>query len=242
MRKRTIGRGLLLSLLAIPLAHVAHAVTQTAVFTELTGVTGGTPAATGVFRADLSGLGLPTIESITIQDNSGGVGGSPGKFSGFDLDAIRLSFTSVATAAGAAALAGEAVFDFSPSGTLFTPGTQRAPADPALFGTSGGNVDNAIATLQSFDGNSTTGPTASGFVSMGDNGVVTFNLTSPISTTGLFLYIGEVGNNGEVAAGAITVSDQPGSRVPEPATILFIGSGLVGLMGWTRARRGTRPR
>ena len=68
-------------------------------FTQLTGVTGGTLKATGVFRADLSGLGLTDIASIGIADNSGGLGGSPGKFSGFDLDAIVLSTTLCDTAA-----------------------------------------------------------------------------------------------------------------------------------------------
>ncbi len=52
---------------------------------------GGTVAATAVFRADLSGAGIGTLQSITIRDNSFGIGGSTGQFSGFDLDAIILS-------------------------------------------------------------------------------------------------------------------------------------------------------
>jgi hypothetical protein len=238
MKGSTIGRGLFLSLLAILGAQAAHALTVSATFAKLTGETGGVPAATAVYRADLSGIGgLASIESITIRDNSGGLGGATGQFSGFDLDAIRLSTSSVGTAAAAAGLAGLGGFDFSPAGTLFTPGTQRPPPDPALFGTLGGNVNNAVARLGSFDGNSTTGPTADGFVSMGDNGVLVFNLASPISTSSLFLYIGEVGDNGEVAAGTISVSDQPGTRVPEPAALLLMGSGLVALMRWGWARR-----
>lgn len=65
---------------------------------KLTGLTGGTLAATAVYRADLSGVG-GSILSITINDNSAGLGGSPGQFSGFDLDAIILSTTNCATAA-----------------------------------------------------------------------------------------------------------------------------------------------
>jgi PEP-CTERM motif len=234
MQRNTFGKGLFLSLLAILAAQPADAVSTPATFTKLTGLTGGVPADTAVYRADLSGLGLTSIESITIQDNSGGLGGSPGQFSGFDLDAIKLASSSVATAPQAAALVNLGGFNFSPAGTLFTPGTQRPPPDPALFGTMGGNVNNAVATLGSFDANSTTGPTAFGFVSMGDNGILTFNLTSPISTSGLFLYIGEVGDNGEVAAGAISVSDQPVTRVPEPALLVLVGAGLVTLMAWAR--------
>jgi hypothetical protein len=210
----------------------ASAATAPVSFTELTGTTGGVPAETAVFRASLAGLGLASIQSITITDNSAGLGGSPGQFSGFDLDAIRLSNTSVATAAAATALAGLSVFDFS-SGALFTPGVQRPPADPKLFGTGpGGNtVDNGVATLGAFDGNSTTAiPGAAGFFSMGDGGSLVLNLTSAVSTTNLFLYIGEVGNNGELAAGTITISDTP-VRTPEGgATITMLGLALSALM------------
>jgi len=211
-------------------------------FASLTGLTGGLPAATAVFKADLSGIGLASIESISIVDDSGGLGGAAGEFSGFDLDAIALSTTDCASAACVAALTPGTdafdVFDFSPAGTLFTPGAQRVPTDPKLFGTDAGgtNVDNAVATLGAFDANSTTGPTAAGFVSLGDGGLLSFNLTGPVSTSGLFLYIGEVGDNGEVAAGRVTVSDRP-VTTPEPGILVLMltGLGLLAL-GLTRRR------
>jgi len=184
-------------------------------FTKLTGLTGGTPIGTAVYRADLSGVGLASIQSIGIFDNSSGLGGAGGQFSGFDLDAISLSTTNCEDATCAAGLTGIAAFDFG-AGTLYSPGAQRAPADPKLFGTdgSGTGLDNIVATLAVYDGNSTTAiPGAAGFVSLGDNGSISFNLTSAISTTGLYLYIGEVGDNGEVAAGRVVVGE---NRVPEP--------------------------
>lgn len=212
-------------------APAAYATSATITFTKLSGLTGGSPAGTAVYRADLSGLGLVTIESLSIQDSDSGSGGSPGKFSGFDLDAIKLANSSVGDASLVDGLAGLAMFNFSPGGTLFFPGTQRPPIDPGeLFGVAGGNIDNAVATLEAFDANSATDITAFGFVSFGDGGKVAFNLTGPVSTTNLFLYIGEVGDNGEVASGTISVSDSP--VVPAPATLYLFGSGLIGLIGF----------
>jgi len=197
---------------------------------HLTGVVSGTPDA-GVWQADLTGLG--TIQSIIIKDNSGGSGGSNGKFSGFDLDAIRLSTTDCSSAACAAALGGLPVFDFSPSGTLFSAGTKRLPASPGLsgdlFGTTAGEtiLDNTVATLGIFDG--TTSGFPSGYISMGDSGRLTFNLTGPVDTSsGLYLYIGEVGDNGEFALASVSVA------VPEPATILLLGGGLIGMFAFRR--------
>ncbi|MHB9072595.1 MAG: PEP-CTERM sorting domain-containing protein [Desulfobaccales bacterium] len=211
-------------------ATAAHATSATIAFTKLSGLTGGSPAGTAVYRADLSGLGLVTIESLSIQDSNLG-GGSPGKFSGFDLDAIKLANSAVGDASLVNALAGLGVFNFSPAGTLFVAGTQTPPVDPGeMFGTAGGNIDNAVATLGAFDGNSATDITAFGFVSLGNGGKVAFNLTGPLSTTNLFLYIGEVGDNGEVASGTISASDGP--VVPAPATLYLFGSGLIGLLGF----------
>src|SRR4030095_14008258 len=97
------------------------------------------------------------------------------------------------------------------------------------FGTgpTGNTVDNSVATLGVFDGESiTTIPGAFGFVSVGDDGVIGFNLPALVDTLGLFLYIGEVGDNGEVAASTVTVGP---SRIPEPATLALLAVALVGL-------------
>lgn len=215
------------------LGSAAFAASVQVTFTQLPGTAA---VATGVYSADLSGLGLSSIQSITIQDNSAGLGGSPGQFSGFDLDAIILSNTNYTSATAAGTASGLPVFDYSPAGTFFTPGAQRPPTDPKLFGTdaSGTNVNNSVATLGLFDGNSDT-LAPFGWISLGDNGAITFNLTSAVSTTNLWLYIGEVGNNGEVAAGHISVSDQPSVPAPLPSSF-WGGLMLLTAAGFSQVR------
>jgi hypothetical protein len=64
----------------------ANATTVNVNFVDTGVVVGGST----VFSANLAGVGLSQIATITITDASFGTGGSPGIFSGFDLDALFL--------------------------------------------------------------------------------------------------------------------------------------------------------
>ncbi len=224
-------------------AHSATAATfNLDKFIKLPGLTGGNPKGTAVYYAEISNL-PSDIKSITIADSDSKQGGTTGRFSGFDLDAIKISNVLVNNAANVNSVAGLNVFNFTSTGVVLTPGTQRSPVTSVdavvgadLFGAANSNIDNAVATLQSFDANATSAlvidsanpSTAFGFASLGDGGTISFNLKGAISadSSPLYLYLGEVGDNGEVVNGQIALSDKP-VQVPEPSGVAAIS--LLGL-------------
>ncbi len=55
---------------------------------------GGVSTAAIVFHVDSPWLRLTSTHSPRLTDVSGGIGGTSGQFSGFDLDAIRLPTSS----------------------------------------------------------------------------------------------------------------------------------------------------
>jgi len=212
------------------LAGAAQAASVPVTFERLSGLAGIN--GTSVFRADLSNLGLTDIISISLFDSNSGQGGSPGAFSGFDLDAIALSTTRATAASQMSGLVTLPAFDFTPAGTSFTGGTQRTPVAPKLAGTdaSGLNLDPAAATPGSFDAVWFN----SGSLSLGDGGSIIFHLTAPVSTAGLYLYVGEVGNTPGENIGSVLVTAAP---VPEPGTWALMLAGLGLCSAFLRRRR-----
>jgi hypothetical protein len=56
--------------------------------------------------------------------------------------------------------------------------------------------------------------------------VLSFNLSGAVNSANLHLYIGEAGDNGEVAVGRVTVSQDPVNPVPELATLTPVETAL----------------
>jgi hypothetical protein len=204
-----------------------------------------TQLGTGIYRAS-----LPIdyyIKSISIIDIIGRKGGSPGRFSGFDLDAIKISDQLITKAEDIKTLPGLNLFDFSPQGTTFLAGTKRDPGNSKnfrgdnLFGSRNCIVDsedkskvtncvldNSVATLDNFDAKAITDQTAYGFLSLGDGGKITLELPETFSTykKQLYIYVGEVGRNGEESTGEVIVIGEK-IKVPEPS---YLGAlSLIGL-------------
>jgi Ca2+-binding RTX toxin-like protein len=177
-----------------------------------------------VYRADLSNFGA-SLSSLVLTDGNTlatDLGGG-GVASGFDLDGIVLSRTAVDDLTGLTAdatLNNEAFlptlddFNFSAADLQFTPGAEKPGSygyavGPDLLGSRNGLVDNANATLQTFDGAATTGA-----LSLGDGGSLGLDLTQPVSTTGpLYLYVAEAAAGGagvgEVIDGSVNAFSAP---------------------------------
>ena len=187
-----------------------------------------------VLHSDSPGMRLTSIHSTRLTDVSRGVGGTSGQFNGFDLDATRLSTSSAGPAPSAGAFAELSVFDLSPAGTLFTPGTQWAPVDSRLLGSWDSNINNSVVRRHVFDGNATTEPTGNGFIGQGNAGIMSFHPISTGATTGLFHYVGK-GDNQEVLTTRLIVLGQP--SFSRPATLLLLVSVVGGFAVWRRTKK-----
>lgn len=194
----------------------------------------GQTTGTTIYRADLSGLGID-IRSLLLKDSGSALGGSPGQFSGFDLDAIALSRTFIDTVPSADQLNSNVflpklnVFDFSNAGVLLTPGAQRGDPSPDL----NGSVNGLLASSSLLDLFDSTGSTTESArtLTLGDGGSVGFNLLSSVATNQpLYLYIAEAGISAEeTISGFVSAS----SDTLEPTGDLSTDLGTSGPEGDT---------
>ena len=185
-----------------------------------------------IFRVDLSAAGLDTIQSILLQDDNI-ISGGPGAISGFDLDQIFLSRTLTNDAAATATLPTLDVLNLEngPGGVIFERGFRQpvgpsnAPElnQPDLFGTTGSNVNFDDVNLAAVDNEAV--PDASGFVSVGEGGRISFSLSEPVSTDNLYLYFADAFANSGDRTSSISVSTE--QDIPLLTGLTIIGTTAV---------------
>lgn len=186
-----------------------------------------------IYRADLSNLGFD-LKSLVLGDNASGFGGSGGKASGFDIDALVLSTQKVDSFATRSAFNDPSVlsridaFGFNTAETQYHPGTQRAgggnfPNASDLIGAVNKMPDFGEATLDKADAE---GKLGTGDLTLGDAGSIGFDLHQGVPGDGpLYLYVVESGDiGGEKLTGGLTASD---TRLNAP-TDLSTDLGLPG--------------
>lgn len=199
-------------------------------------VPGGTADGTLVQRVNLGLAGTSTINTIVLTDTSGGTGGDPGVFSGYDLDAFVLDRDGdIATTGDQVAFSGlNLTFN---GGTIRPTGTSGGSQDPSpinnigtYFGTdNGGNIIGSTVTLDTFDGENVASIfNSDGFLSFGDGGELILSFADVLVGGGLYLIFGEVGGQGE----SLRV-DVPG-QVPLPGAVWLFLSAIAILFGISR--------
>jgi len=226
-----------ISFLIVATAVIAVAAAPPVAAAPVTMSSDGTIGQTRVFRGDLTGMGLTTLDAVTVIGGSSG--GQPGVFSGFDMDFILLDADGNLGTTGDQILPTTASTvtqgTITPSGTYVATGAHPGP----LFGLNlDGTIDVATATIGTLDAsyaNPLAVDTSSGWVTLGYDG--SFNAVFPETAIGdsMWLFIGEVGIDTTEGINAnVRVPDAP--IIPAPGALMLCAMG-TSLVTWLRSRK-----
>lgn len=145
-----------------------------------------------IYRFNLADSGLSSIGSITIKDDNI-ISGGAGADSGLDLDWLQISPVLLNTATGITTLPSANAFTFSDSTVNFQAGfLVPRQGHTQLKGTLDGKVIFPVAALDKVDG--TANEAEVGRIALGEGGKISFTLNSPLPSSGLFLYVAELGS------------------------------------------------
>jgi hypothetical protein len=235
MVSHLLPKKIFLNILIIMLISWIHPVDGFASGVPLTLVPYEIEGSTQVYSADLADSFNSSlfISSITIIDDGDAIGGGPGIFSGFDLDAFFLDRD------GNLNTASDSIF---PASYSFIAGSTRPTSNsgylpnaahpgPNFGALDATTIDYATATLNSIDAILGDNTVADGELCLGDGGELTafFSPWAPVGQH-LYLFLGEVGTTANAEYAAIFAT----AEVPGPATILLLASGLAAMGIWRR--------
>ncbi len=186
-----------------------------------------------IYRADLTGIGFD-IKSLKLGDASGGLGGSGGRASGFDIGAVALSHTKLDAVTNSTNLDSSAIlpridaFEFDAAHVVFTPGSQRPPSSGFDNAADLAGSANGLPLFETVGFDRFADPNLSGYLSLGDGGQLGLELNQTVGTAGpLYLYVAETGANGEELSAGFTAS---ADRLNSP-TDLSTDLGAPGIAG-----------
>ncbi|MFK7875678.1 MAG: Ig-like domain-containing protein, partial [Paracoccaceae bacterium] len=178
------------------------------------------------------------VSSLVLQDDADQLGGLPGFFSAFDLDALFFSSDDITSTAGLSraqlnATSRLGVIDYDAAGIEFEAGEKRPGGfqDNGLWGTVNGMVNFDVATLDTADWDGESSLNSQGAMSFGEGGKLSLSLNGSVSSTQdspAYLYLYEIGVT-ENMDGAATVSAQDIGTEGDLSTDL----GVAGIEGDT---------
>ncbi|MEX2261339.1 MAG: PEP-CTERM sorting domain-containing protein [Bryobacteraceae bacterium] len=214
----------------------------------LTISTFGIVGQTTVFTGSFTGTGLTSVGAVRITDSNSQTGGSPGVFSGFDLDFIFLDTDGMFATASDRTFATDLSFVTGGIRPTANPAFQPTAARPGpTNGSLAANlIDPSLSTLTqldaSFDPFDLNTDNVFGSLTLGDGGSLTLTFNPRIALgPSTALFFGEVGTEaGEQIRADVEAFEEIPEPIPEPSSFVLLAIGFGSLVLVCR-RKGSIP-